>query len=51
MKKNYIAMVVYNRYHNLQRWLHCWNLCNKHDFELVVIHNSDSGVQPMYKDI
>lgn len=51
MKKNYIAVIVYDRYHNLQRWLHCWNLCNHHDFELVIIHNSDVGEQPKYKEI
>jgi hypothetical protein len=50
MKKNFIALVVYDRYHNLQRWLHCWNLCEKHDFELVIIHNTDVE-QPAYRSI
>jgi hypothetical protein len=50
MKKNFIAMVVYNRYHNLQRWLHCWNLCNHHDFELVIIHNIDEE-HPEYREL
>lgn len=48
--RNYICVVVYDRYQNLQRWLHCWNLCNHHDFELVIIHNTDFE-QPAYKDI
>lgn len=48
--KNYICVVVYDRYQNLERWLHCWNLCNHHDFELVIIHNTDFE-QPAYKDI
>jgi hypothetical protein len=48
--RNYICVVVYDRYQNLQRWLHCWNLSNHHDFELVIIHNTDTE-QPIYKDI
>jgi hypothetical protein len=45
--KNYIGLVVYDRYSNLQNWLHCWSLCEHHDFELVVIHNTDTE-QPNY---
>jgi len=41
MKKNYIALLVYNRLNNLKIWLNSWSRCNKHDFELVVIHNCD----------
>ena len=50
MKSNYIALVVYDRYHNLERWLHCWNLCEHHDFKLVIIHNTDSE-QPRYRSL
>jgi len=41
MKKNYVALLVHDRFDNLKRWLHCWHNCEKHDFELFVIHNTD----------
>lgn len=50
MKNNYIVVLVHDRYHNLQRWLHCWKLSNHHDFELVVIQNTDTE-QPTYREI
>jgi len=49
MKNNFISLCIYNRYDNLQRWLHCWNLCEHHDFELVVIHNVDGIGENEYK--
>jgi hypothetical protein len=36
------AIIIYNRYHNLERWLRCWKECNIHSAELIVIHN-DNG--------
>jgi hypothetical protein len=51
MKKNYISLVVYDRYENLERWIHCWNLCNHHDFELVVIHNTDEIAENKFKEL
>lgn len=41
-KKTVVAVVVYNRYENIQRWLKAWDLCVKKDSEVVVIHNNDS---------
>jgi hypothetical protein len=48
MNKNIISLLVHDRYNNLEKWLHCWNKSNHHDFELVVIHNTDIE-QPEYK--
>lgn len=49
MSRNIVALLVYDRLHNLKRWLHCWKQCEKHEFELVVIHNTDSD-QPEYRE-
>lgn len=42
--KTVVALIVYNRLDNLQRWLHCWELCDRNNTELVVIHNQDEGI-------
>lgn len=36
-----VAVIVYERLANLKRWLETWELCDKQDTELVVIHNHD----------
>lgn len=41
MKKTLVCVIVYNRFENLKRWLECWELCDKHDAELLVVHNCD----------
>ena len=38
--KTLLAIIVYNRYDNLKRWLHCWSQCDK-DAELIVIHTGE----------
>jgi hypothetical protein len=43
-KKTVVAVIVYNRLANLERWLNCWDLCDKNNAELVVIHNQDEGI-------
>jgi hypothetical protein len=50
MKKNFVCLIIYDRYINLEKWLHCWSKSVHHDFELVVIHNSDFEQTP-YKSI
>lgn len=35
-----VAIIVYNRYQNLERWLKCWQQCNQIG-QLVVIHTGD----------
>lgn len=34
-----VCVIVYNRIENLQRWLHCWEQCDKTNASLTVIHN------------
>ncbi len=34
-------MIVYNRLHNLKTWIKSWNLCEKENAELVIVHNFD----------
>lgn len=36
-----VAIIIYNRFENLQRWLYCWKQCDQTDAELIVIHNYD----------
>lgn len=34
-----VAVVVFNRFENIVRWVNCWNQCDKNNAELVIIHN------------
>src|ERR1043166_1015175 len=36
-----VAIIVYNRVHNIEKWMHAWTYCD-HDAQLVVIDNSSS---------
>lgn len=36
-----VVIIVYNRLENLKLWFDCWNLCDKTNAKLVVIHNYD----------
>jgi hypothetical protein len=49
MNKNIISLLVHDRYSNLEKWLHCWNICEHYDFELVVIHNVNTIGENDYK--
>lgn len=50
MSKNFVCIIIHDRYYNLERWLHCWKRSLHHDFELVVIHNIDYDLTE-YKDL
>ena len=39
--KTLVVILVWNRFENLKRWIHCWNQCDKMDAEMVVIHNQE----------
>lgn len=39
VEKTIVAIVVFNRFGNLQRWLKCWRSCDKQSAQLVIIHN------------
>ena len=48
--KTHIAIVVYNRFHNIKHWLEVWDKCVKDDTELIVIHNFDTRA-PEYEEL
>src|SRR5678815_266538 len=33
-----VAVIVYNRFDNLKRWLNCWRQCDTTDAKLIIIH-------------
>lgn len=37
--KTVVAVCVYDRFENIQRWVRCWKQCDTKDAELVIIHN------------
>ena len=41
-----VAIIVYNRYENIQRWIKCWAKCDQTDAQLVVIQNTDRIARP-----
>lgn len=43
LPKTIVAIIVWNRFDNLKRWINCWNQCNKMDAELVVVHNLEQN--------
>jgi hypothetical protein len=36
-----IVVCIYDRFENLKKWVHSWNLCDKMGAKLVVVHNVD----------
>lgn len=42
MKKIVIAVIVYNRVQNIEKWIHCWKQCNYQNAQLVIIDNGKS---------
>jgi len=41
--KTIIAIIVWNRFDNLKRWLRCWDLCDHAGAELIVVHNLETN--------
>ena len=41
-----VAIIVYNRVENIQRWIKCWAKCDQTDAQLVVIQNTDAKARP-----
>jgi len=39
MSKNILVVVVYDRFYNLERWIKCWEQCDKNYVELRILHN------------
>lgn len=42
--KTIVCIIIYDRFENLKRWIHCWKQCDKTNAELVVIHNQENPV-------
>lgn len=36
-----VAVIIYNRFQNLQAWLHCWAQCKTKGAELIIIHTGN----------
>lgn len=43
LPKVVVAVVCYNRYENLDRWMNCWKQCGTDNAELIFIINNDEG--------
>ncbi len=48
--KTVVAVIVWNRFENLQRWIRCWKQCDPSPAELVVVHNLE-GDNDRYKQL
>lgn len=46
MSKTIVAIIVYSRFENIDRWIKCWAKCDQTDAELIVIQNTDRIVRP-----
>lgn len=42
--KTVVAIIVYNRFDNMKRWIECWKKCDQSEADLVIVHNHDKGV-------
>jgi hypothetical protein len=49
-----VAIIVYNRFENIERWINCWKKCDQTDAELVIIQSvdryQDTPIQKLCKD-
>lgn len=48
--KTIVAVVVFDRYDNIVRWIDRWGKCDQTDSELVIIHN-DNGESIKFKSL
>lgn len=48
-----VCIIVYDRIDNIDRWLKCWEQCEKHDAELIILHNfyGDLELQKKFKSL
>lgn len=46
--KTIVVVSLYNRYANLERWVHAWNLCEKENAKLFIVNNVDEGTDCSY---
>lgn len=46
--KTIVVVSLYDRYENLKRWVHSWNLCDTKDAKLFIVNNIDDGMDVSY---
>jgi len=47
--KTIVVVSLYNRYENLQKWVHAWNLCSHtENVKLFIVNNIDEGTDCSY---
>lgn len=39
-----IVVCIHDRFENLRRWIHAWNLCDKMDAKLIFVNNTYKGM-------
>lgn len=43
-----VVVCIFDRFENLRRWIHAWNMCEKMDAKLFFINNHYAGVDTTY---
>lgn len=43
LPKVVVAVVIYDRWENIGKWVNCWNVCNTGNSELVFINNNENA--------
>lgn len=48
-----VCIIVYNRFDNIKHWLKCWQQCEQHGAELIIIHNNydDQNEQKKFQEL
>lgn len=46
--KTIVVVSLYDRYENLKKWVHAWNLCDTTDAKLFIVNNIDEGTDCSY---
>src|SRR5688572_14828955 len=39
-----VVVCLYDRFENLRRWIHAWEMCDKHDATLIIVNNKYNGI-------
>lgn len=51
LPKVVVAVVVYDRYENINRWIDCWEQCDTFNAELVIINNGEETINTFHRVI
>jgi len=49
MPKTLVAVIIFDRFYNLQEWVRTWSQCQTQDCELIVIHNYERNGKDFIK--